>query len=184
MGLNIFTFDLQALINSLGDFFTIPDDDSAENFLIPDEAPPAPTDEMPPIAAIDSITSKILLSAAASDAAMNSIKPIEIIKSAPLRTENSSPKTASARSRAEDQKNMQELIKLLQTTVAHSYKSSDVVGGIVSFNTNNAFFKKNPEINFENDPVKLSEQKREQIRLEQKREELKKALLKNKDDNS
>lgn len=178
MGLNIFSFDLTELINSFSDFgWFSNENECAEKFSAPETALDS-VEETPPRAAIDSITDKIL-SAAIANATASSVKSDEILKTA-VNIKNPPSNRAHNHAHTEEQKTIEELIELLQTTVIHSYKSSDIAGENVSLNTVAAFFKKKYQTDFESNQTKLSEdQKREQAKLERMRDELKKAILKN-----
>ena len=179
MSLGIFSFDLAALINSLSDFIeiseqeTIPANlettlDKTEDFLQNSTAP------------ADSKIDDILM-AAALDSTINSVISAENTKNPAPLSSTSKPLVPTFALDEETRKEIERLIKSLQTSVIHNYRSTDMIDETVSLNNTRNFPRRNFREDSENKGVE-QEQKREEHKLELLRKELKKSIMKNNSD--
>lgn len=183
MSLGIFSFDLAALINSLSNFLETPET----------QAPPINQSETTldsvaevlqnSTAAIDSKIDDVLMAAALSSTITSVITAAETSKKETPPPTNSptvpvpAPKVGLDE---ETRKEIERLIKLLQTSVTHNYRSSDIIDEAVSLNRVTNFPRREQRENSErrNESIE-QDRKREAQKLELLRDELKKAMLKN-----
>ncbi len=181
MSLGIFSFDLAALINSLSNFL------EAAETQNPPLVPETTLDNVEDVlqnsnASVDSAIDDILMAAA-----LNSTITSVITTAEPVKKENPPEKTPPVAVRVptveideETRREIERLIKSLQTTVTHNYRSSDIIDEAVSLDRVANFPKHHARENTKkkNDNVE-QDRKRETQKLEMLRDELKKAIMKN-----
>ena len=173
MSLGIFSFDLAAIIDSLSYLMATgePENAPVETSLDKTE------DVLQNAAGVDSVIDDVLMAAALNSAVTSVISTkAEAVKS-PAEIKHA-PKPATVALDEETRKEIERLIKSLQTSVIHNYKSSDMIDETVSFNTITNFAQKNRrEDGGERESVE-QQKKRDEHRLEILRDELKRAILK------
>lgn len=181
MSLGIFSFDLAALINSLSDFIEITEQDNIPANL------ETTLDKMEDVLQNSTVTdSKIddILMAAALESTITSVITENAKKEnpAPLTSTSKPPvRVPTVTLDEETRKEIERLIKSLQTSVIHNYRSSDIIDETVSLNNARNFPRRNFREDSENKGVE-QERKREERKLEMLREELKKSIMKNNSD--
>lgn len=181
MSLGIFSFDLAALINSLSDFIEISEQENTPANL------ETTLDKVEDVlqnstASADSKIDDILM-AAALESTITSVISTENAKKenpAPL-TSTSKPIAPISTLDEETRKEIERLIKSLQTSVIYNYQSTDIIDENVSLNNTRNFPRRNFREDSENKDVE-QERKRESFRLEMLREELKRSIMKNNSD--
>lgn len=179
MSLGIFSFDLAAIINSLSNFVEL-----AETAPVVNEATLEKIEDvLQDVKAEDSKLDDILMAAALANT-VTAVMANENTKKEPLKPVAPAPKTtAPVRSVTLDEETRREierLIKSLQTSVIHNYRDADIIDEAVSFNSVEDFPKREMPRESENREEKLSEdRKRENQKLEKLREDLNWARLKN-----
>src|SRR5215213_9529355 len=182
MSLGIFSFDLAAIINSLSNFIEVGETDNApasrEISLDKTE------DVLQNVTVAESIIDNVLMAAALSSAVTPKISAAETVK-----TESSNKTTTTTKPAVrapsgtldeETRKEIERLIKSLQISIIHNYKSTDIIDETVSLNTVANFPKR--KLRDESDDKKEAvrqQKKSEERKLELLREELKKAILRN-----
>jgi|GEM_PF-6957399 len=181
MSLGIFSFDLAAIINSLSNFIDISD---AENLPAADEISLTKTEDVLQNASLsDSVIDDVLMAAALTSAVTSVISTsAEAAKSDIEKPASSKPasRTTPTPLDEETRKEIERLIKSLQTSIIHNYKSSDLIAETVSLNTVTNFAKRKPfKESDDNREALQHRKKRDEQRFEMLREELKKAILKN-----
>jgi len=185
MSLGIFSFDLAAIINSLSNFI---DTGEPEIALANSESSLAQTaDVLQNAAAAESIIDDVLMAAALNSAVTAVISTTKISPKENSQEKNTSSKspvrTPSVTLDAETRTEIERLIKSLQISVVHNYKSTDIIDETVSLNTVANFpHRKLREEPRERNEAVVQQKKREDFKLELLREELKKAILKNNSD--
>ena len=183
MSLGIFSFDLMALINSLSNFI---ETSETENIPVNLETTLANTEDiLQNSTAAGDIKIDDILMAAALDSAITSVISAENIKK-----ENPAPSVSASKPVVpkstldeETRKEIERLIKSLQTSVIHNYQSSDIIDETVSLNNIRNFPRRNLREDSENQKEGIEhERKREVHKLELLREDLKKLIMKNNSD--
>jgi hypothetical protein len=182
MSLGIFSFDLAAIIDSLSNFieFDEPESttasgevslDKTEDVLQNANAAAAIIDDVLVAAALNSAVTAVITSA---ETAKKEIPTVKITP--PVRT-------PAVKLDEETRREIERLIKSLQTSVIHNYQSTDIIEEAVSLN-NVANFPERKLREDSDDRREAVEQqkKREEHKLDLLREELKKAILKNNSD--
>lgn len=179
MSLGIFSFDLAAIINSLSNFIEVADD--APVTVANDATLEKIEDVLEDLKTSDSKTEDILMAAALA----NTVTPIianenttkkEAVKIAPKTSVPVRAVTLDDETRRE----IERLIKSLQTSVIHNYRDADIINETVSLNTVTNFPKREtPQRTDENADKIREEKRREDLRLENLRDDLKRARLKN-----
>jgi len=181
MSLGIFSFDLTALINSLSNFI-----ETSEQENIPANLETT-LDKMEDVLQNSTATdSKIddILMAAALESTITSVITENAKKEnpAPLTSTSKPPvRVPTVALDEETRKEIERLIKSLQTSVIHNYRSSDIIDETVSLNNARNFPRRNFREDSENKGVE-QERKREERKLELLRDELKKSIMKNNSD--
>lgn len=181
MSLGIFSFDLAALINSLSNFIDISEPETAP---VNPETTLDKTEDVLQNSTASAADSKIddILMAAALNSTITTVISVENTKNpAPLSSTSKPPVPVPAVTLDEEtRKEIERLIKSLQTSVIHNYQSTDIIDETVSLNNTRNF----PRRNFREDSEKGVEQERrsEEHKLELLREELKKSIMKNNSD--
>lgn len=182
MSLGIFSFDLAALINSLSNFI-----ETSEQENIPANLETT-LDKMEDVLQNSTATtdSKIddILMAAALEGTITSVITENAKKEnpAPLTSTSKPPvRVPTVALDEETRKEIERLIKSLQTSVIHNYRSSDIIDETVSLNNARNFPHRNFREDSENKGVE-QERKREERKLELLRDELKKSIMKNNSD--
>lgn len=179
MSVGIFSFDLAALINSLSNFLEV--SETQNPVLIPETTLEKVENVLQnSTASAESALDDVLMAAALSSTITSVITTVE-----PIKKENPTEKTPPAPVRVstlddETRLEIERLIKSLQTSVTHNYRSSDIVDEAVSLNRVANFPKREQRENSEkrNENVE-HDRKREAQKLELLRDELKKAILRN-----
>jgi len=176
MSLGIFSFDLAALINSLSDFIGT---SQPENIPANLETTLDKTEDVlqNSNATADTKIDDILM-AAALESTITSVISSENIKNPAPPTSTSKPPVPISTLDEETKKEIERLIKSLQTSVIHNYQSSDIIDETVSLNNTRNFPRRNFREDSENKGVER-ERKNEEHKLELLREELKKSIMKN-----
>jgi hypothetical protein len=182
MSLGIFSFDLAAIIDSLSNFieFDEPESttasgevslDKTEDVLQNANVAAAIIDDVLVAAALNSAVTAVITSA---ETAKKEIPTVKITP--PVRT-------PAVKLDEETRREIERLIKSLQTSVIHNYQSTDIIEEAVSLN-NVANFPERKLREDSDDRREAVEQqkKREEHKLDLLREELKKAILKNNSD--
>jgi len=181
MSLGIFSFDLAALINSLSDFIEI-----SEPEILGAENPESleKTAEVLQNSAVSQAILDDVLMAAALNSTITSIITTERAKK-----ETAAPpakplvRAASGTLDEETRREIEQLIKSLQTSVIYNYRSSDIIDETVSLNRVTNFPNREIPEDTETNIEKLREERERELRkLETLREELKRAMLKNSSD--
>jgi hypothetical protein len=189
MSLGIFSFDLQALINSLTNMInTIQTDvapanentslDRTTEVLQNTTVTDGKIDEAQMATALENVITTVMLSAEnakkepvdTKTTVSNStvVAPKPLIKPMPV--------TLDDKTKTE----IEELIKSLQTSVIHNYQSTDIIDESVSLNNIVNFKSKNIFDDSDDKKDNVQEQKkREEIKLQLLQDELKKARMKN-----
>jgi hypothetical protein len=183
MSLGIFSFDLAAIIDSLSNFieFDEPESttasgevslDKTEDVLQNANAAAAIIDDVLVAAALNSAVTAVITSAETAKKEIPTVK----ITPPPVRT-------PAVKLDEETRREIERLIKSLQTSVIHNYQSTDIIDEAVSLN-NVANFPERKLREDSDDRREAVEQqkKREEHKLDLLREELKKAILKNNSD--
>jgi hypothetical protein len=182
MSFGIFSFDLAAIINSLSNLIEIGETESASaSSKISLEKT---EDVLQNVTATDSIIDDVLMAAALTSAVTPIVSATETAK-----TESSNEKTTTSKPAArvpsatldeETRKEIERLIKSLQISVVHNYKSTDIIDESVALKTVANFPKRKPR-DESDDKKEAARQphKSEEQKLERLREELKKAILRN-----
>ena len=179
MSLSIFSFDLAALINSLSNFIEITE---AGNPPVNLETTLEKVEDVlqNSTASAESALDDVLMAAA-----LNSTITSVMTAAEPVKKENPPAKTPAVPVRVstldeETRKEIERLIKSLQTSVTHNYRSSDIIDESVSLNRVANFpqrvLRENSEKKNENAE---QDRKREAQKIELLREELKRAMLRN-----
>jgi hypothetical protein len=184
MSLGIFSFDLAALINSLSNFIEAPATQNppvieettleqvAEVLQNTTDSIDAKLDDVLMAAALSSTITSVIAAAETSKKESPSEKPAAQTVQVPTSTLDE-----------ETRREIERLIKLLQTSVTHNYRSSDIIDEAVSLNRVANFPRREPQQQRENREKKNEnveqERKRETQKLEMLRDQLKKAMLKN-----
>ena len=165
---------MAAIINSLSNFIATGEQETAPIKVSLDKTEDVLQNAS---AAVDSVIDDVLMAAALNNAVTNIISTkTEAIKSSPEKIP--APKPAAVAFDEETRKEIERLIKSLQTSVIHNYKSSDLIDETVSLNTIANFAqRKRREDGGEREAVE-QQKKRDERRLEILREELKRAILK------
>ena len=180
MSLGIFSFDLAALINSLSNFIEAPETQN------PPAAQVTTLDQVAEVLQnsselIDSKIDDVLMAAA-----INSTITAVITTAGEAKKENppeTMPTVPVPRNTLDEEtrREIERLIKLLQTSVTHNYRSSDIIDEAVSLQRVANFPRR--ELQRDNREKKNEnieqDRKREAQKLEILREELKKAMLRN-----
>ncbi len=183
MSLGIFSYDLAALINSLSNFI-----ETTEQENIPANLETT-LDKMEDVLqnstlATDSKIDDILM-AAALESTITSVIVTENTKKenpAPLTSTSKPPvRVPTVTLDEETKKEIERLIKSLQTSVIHNYQSTDIIGETVSLDNARNFPRRNFREDTENKGVE-QERKREERKLELLRDKLKKSIMKNNSD--
>ncbi|HEY8561497.1 MAG TPA: hypothetical protein VIL74_14065 [Pyrinomonadaceae bacterium] len=181
MSLGIFSIDLAALINSLSDLIEVADPDPAQFETSLEKA----EDVLQSVTATETIIDDVLMAAALSSAVTSVIAAAETaVKNEPDGQSAAPPKTAAQKKSApldeETRREIERLIKSLQTSVVHNYKSSDIIDETVSLNTIANFPKrKTGEEPGERRDAAAERKKSDERRLEMLRAELRRAMLRN-----
>jgi hypothetical protein len=175
MSLGIFSFDLAAIINSLSNLVEIGEQETEPAIY---EISLAKTEDVLQNATVaGSGIDDVLMSAVTSVISTAEIagKDSADEKNAPSKpVARTSPVTLDEETRKE----IERLIKSLQTSVIHNYKSTDIIDETVSLN-NVANFPKGKlrEDSDENSETAEQQKKMEEYKLELLRDELKKTIL-------
>jgi len=183
MSLGIFSFDLAAIIDSLSNFieFDEPESTTASGEVSLDKTEcvlqnaniaAAIIDDVLVAAALNSAVTAVITSAETAKKEIPTVK----ITPPPVRT-------PAVKLDEETRREIERLIKSLQTSVIHNYQSTDIIEEAVSLN-NVANFPERKLREDSDDRREAVEQqkKREEHKLDLLREELKKAILKNNSD--
>ena len=179
MSLGIFSFDLAALINSLSNFIEITEAETPP--LIPETTLEKVEDVLQnSTASAESALDDVLMAAA-----LNSTITSVMTTAEPVKKESAPEKPPAEPVRVstldeETRREIERLIKSLQTSVTHNYRSSDIIDESVSLDRVANFpqrkLRENSEKKNENDE---QDRKSEARKLEMLRDELKRAMLKN-----
>jgi hypothetical protein len=179
MSLGIFSFDLQALIDSLSNYFS-----STEPFTDPPVINESSLD----------ITAEILQNTTKSDAksdeismanALNNAVTSIILLTEPMKKTTAEPvipppKPTPVTLDDETRKEIEQLIRSLQTSVIYNYQSTDIIDETVSLNNVANFPHREIPKDAEKSAEKLQEEKKRiENKLQLLRDDLKKAMLKN-----
>jgi low affinity Fe/Cu permease len=182
MSLGIFSFDLAALINSLSNFIDISQPETIPADL---ETTLDKTEDVLQNSTATAAHSKIddILMAAALESTITSVISTESTKNPAPLSSTSKPLVPTVTLDEETKKEIERLIKSLQTSVVHNYQSTDIIDETISLNNARNF----PRRNFREDSESKKEgvrqeRKSEEHKLEMLREELKKSILKNNSD--
>jgi len=181
MSLGIFSFDLAALINSLSDFIEISEQETAP------ANPETTLDKTEDVlqnstAAADSKINDILMAAALESTITTVISAENTKNPAPLSsTTKPIVLVPTVTLDEETRKEIERLIKSLQTSVIHNYQSTDIIDETVSLNNARNFPRRNLREDSENKGIE-QERKSREYKLELLREELKKSIMKNNSD--
>jgi hypothetical protein len=181
MSLGIFSFDLAALIDSLSCYidFTEPEVFPAENEISLENA----EEILQNTTAGDPKIDEFLMETALSSTVTSVISTQTVKKENPAPLSSTTKPLAPVTSPTLDdkkRKQLEELIKSLQTSIVHNYRSSDIIDETVSLNNVTNFPKREIPKDTENKPEKLREErKREDRKLENLRDELKRAMFRN-----
>jgi hypothetical protein len=183
MSLGIFSFDLAAIINSLSNFIDNPEQ-FADEPINSNPSLDVTADILQNTTAAESVIDDILMATALNNVVTSVILQTENIKKESANTKNSMPKPAiripSITLDDETKREIEQLIRTLQTSVIHNYQSSDIIDETVSLNNVANFPKKEIPTEPENNTDKIQEEKkRAENKLQLLRDELKKAMLKN-----
>lgn len=185
MSLGIFSFDLAALINSLSNFIDISEQESASSNL---ETTLDKTEEVlqnsTAAAATDSKIDDIMMAAALNSTITSVISAENTKKENPAPLSSTSKTIVPAVTLDEEtRKEIERLIKSLQTSVVHNYQSTDIIDETVSLNNARNFPRRNFREDSENKKEDARQQRKsEEHKLELLREELKKSIMKNNSD--
>jgi hypothetical protein len=198
MALNIFSFDLAALINSVANIINSPAPEvlPMTGSSAVDASLAKTTEVLKNSSEAEEIIDDLLMTAAMTNAVTPPVSPDEIFNRENQTIDNSSSDDNSAPSiddplvtisinpppilSGNEDEAMRQLIRSLQTSVMHSYQSTDIIHENVSHNNVANCLKKDDLDDSENKPDNLQEEKRRnEIRLEKLREELRRAILKN-----
>lgn len=196
MALGIFTFDFAALINSLAHII-----DPAEPEIPAAPAPPADGTSLAQTAEVlqdaaaagadaEKILDDILLATALSNAVVTTISPDEILKKENKPQTNPPPGDDSSLVTitllpppiltGKEDEALRQLIRSLQTSVIHSYQSTDIISENFSHNIVSNCLQKDALDDSESKPDNLlEEKKRNELRLRELQEELRRAMLRN-----
>lgn len=182
MSLGIFSFDLGAIIRSLSSYI----DGTTQQTLPPPAELKTTLDKIEDVLEKTSDTKMDeALAATAIDNAVTSLITSDKDKKeivSPKETQPSVP-LPPARITFDEatRKEIERLIKSLQTSVAHNYRSSDIIDEDVSLRrvANVPVRNQREEENSVEKDRAAQDRKRDQQKLEQLRDELKKAMLKN-----
>ena len=183
MSLGIFSFDLAALINSLSNFIDISEPETTPANL---ETTLDRTEDVlqNSSAVADSKIDDILMAAALDSAITSVISAGNTKNPAPLSSTPKLPVQVPVVTLDEEtRKEIERLIKSLQTSVIHNYQSTDIISETVSLNNVQNFPRRNFREDSENKKEGVEqERKREEHKLELLREELKKSIMMNNSD--
>jgi hypothetical protein len=182
MSLGIFSFDLAAIIDSLSNFIETGEPETApsNNEISLDKTAAV----LQNASAADSVIDDVLMAAALNSAVTSVISSTEIVKKESTGEKNmtAKPTVRPAPGTLDEatRKEIERLIKSLQISVIHNYKSTDIIDESVSLNTVLNFPKRKLPDEPDNNSENVEQQKkREESKLLRLREELKKAILKN-----
>jgi len=182
MSLGIFSFDLEALISSLSCYF-----ETAEPEPLPagDETSLEKTEDV--LEGVFAAEAKIndSLMAAAINSTVTSVMATETVKNpAPSSPTTKTPvRVPSPTLDERKKKELEDLIRSLQTSIVHNYRSTDIIDEMVSLNNVANFPKREIPKDLENSSDKLREQRKlEDRKLENLRDELRRAMIKNNSD--
>jgi hypothetical protein len=178
MSLGIFSFDLAAIINSLSNFIDVADD---APLTVANDATLEKIEEvLEDLKTSDSKTEDILMAAALA----NTVTPIIANESAKKEAVKIAPKTfvpvRAVTLDDETRREIERLIKSLQTSVVHNYRDADIIKETVSLKNVTDFPKREtPQRRDEKSDKIREERRREDLKLESLRDDLKRARLKN-----
>ncbi len=185
MSLGIFSYDLAALINSLSNFIETTEQENIPAIL------ETTLDKVEDVLqnstlAADSKIDDILM-AAALESTITAVISTENAKKenpAPLTSTSKLPvRVPTVALDEETRKEIERLIKSLQTSVIHNYQSTDIIDETVSLNNARNFPRRNFREDSENKKEGVEQdRKTEDRKLELLREELKKSIMKNNSD--
>jgi hypothetical protein len=183
MSLGIFSFDLAAIINSLSNFIG-----TTEQFADEPVANESSLDKTTDILQNSPVAGSAITDILMADALKNVVTSI-ISQTEPVKKETANPKIATPKPAIripsvtlddETKKEIERLIRSLQTSVIHNYQSTDIIDENVSLNNVANFPRREIPKDTENKADKIQEEKkREEGKLQSLRDELKKAMLKN-----
>jgi hypothetical protein len=182
MSLGIFSFDLAALIGSLSNFIQNSEQENlSANFETALDKTESVLQNSTNFA--DSKIDDILM-AAALNSTISSVISTETTKKedpAPLSSTSKIPVHSSPATLGEEtRKEIERLIKSLQTSVIHNYQTTDIIDETVSLDNARNFPRRNLRENSENKKEEVvRERKSAENKLERLRAELKKSIMKN-----
>lgn len=182
MSLGIFSFDLAAIIYSLSSFIATDDPQTAAAV----EMSLYKTEEVLQIAAAsETVIDDVMMAAALSSAVTSVISEAAKKESPTDKTPVSKPATPPKNTLDEEtRKEIERLIKSLQTSVIHNYQSTDMIDESVSLTTVSDFAKRRqPREDSDDRKETIERQKKtDEHRLEMLREELRRAIMRNNSD--
>lgn len=181
MSLGIFSFDLAALINGLSNFLEAAD---TENPPLNSETPIDKVEDVlqNATAFAESALDDVLIAAVLNSTITSVMTTADTVKkeNPPAKPTIVPVRQPTAGLNEETRREIERLIKSLQTSVTHNYRSSDIIDEAVSLSRVANFphreFRDNSD---KQNEVAEQDRKREAQKLERLRDELKKAMLKN-----
>lgn len=177
MSLGIFSIDLAAIIRSLSEFVTLADQtgappdiasaiDEVENLLQTASESDKKIDDVLIAAALEQTITSVL--ATADD---KTKKPSTVVSPPPKPTQNQLDE--------ETRLEIERLIRSLQTSVVHNYRSSDIIDESVSLERVQRFPRRRENEDSEGgDRRRTDDRRRDEIRMQALRDEFKREMLK------
>lgn len=185
MSLGIFSFDLAAIINSLSNFIDI-SETAVDEPSNADTSLEKTSDILQNQAISESGIDDKMMAAALDNAVTAVIAQNEPMKKETIETKIAAPppiRLPSITLGEETKKEIEQLIRSLQTSVVHSYQSTDIIDETVSHNNAANFSKRKIAKDTENNRDNVQEvRKREESKFQRLRDQLKKEMLKNNSD--
>jgi hypothetical protein len=173
MSLGIFSFDLAAMIDSLSNFLDLAATSPDESRSSLDK-----TEEVLQNASVEAIDGALMAAINSANASVVS----EILKKENLTEKtisNPAVRSLPVTLDEETRREIERLIKSLQTTVMHGYQSTDIIEETVACSNVVNFPRRKTSEDPENTEEFVERRKTETRKLEVLREELKRAMMKN-----
>lgn len=186
MSLGIFSYDLMALINSLSDFIEASEEIDVDPADI-DASLDKMTEVLQNTTGANSIIADALMATALENVVTTIISSTENVKNETVTPKPPTPlpivRVPSVTLDAATKKELEQMIKSLQTSVIHNYKSTDIIDESVSLKNVANFPRRNIREDSEKKPDTIQdEKKRDEKKLLLLREELKRAMMRNNSD--
>lgn len=180
MSLGIFSFDLEALMNSMSWYFEItePEESPVENEVSLENA----EEILEKMMVSDSKSVDVLMETALNNTVTSVISAQTAKEAAPTSSTSkpAPPQVTVPKINEKARKELEDLLRSLQTSIIHNYRSSDIIDETVSLNNVANFPKREIPKDLDNNTEKIRDERKQQERkLELLRDDLKKAMLRN-----